>query len=116
MDQEWIFRDKINQIFAEQMSNWAEILNISFKKSWIPYKEITKDWIFRDKINQNFAEQMNWAGKGFMIWRSQNNNVKQRQKKISDWNHFDPALDLSILDFCYTTALFKPVKSKPKSA
>ena len=22
-DQEWIFRDKINQIFAEQMSTWA---------------------------------------------------------------------------------------------
>ena len=86
-DQEWIFRDKINRIFAEQMSNWAEILNILFKKSWIPYKEITKDWIFRDKINQIFAEQMsNWAGKDFMIWRSWNNNVKQQQKTIYDWN------------------------------
>ena len=69
------------------MSNWAEILNILFKKSWIPYKEITKDWIFRDKINQIFAEQMStWAGKDFMIWRSWNNNVKQQQKTIYDWN------------------------------
>ena len=46
-----------------------------------------QEWIFRDKINQIFAEQMStWAGKDFMIWRSWNNNVKQQQKTIYDWN------------------------------
>ena len=30
-------------------------------------------------------EKSTWAGKAFMIWRTQNNNIEEKQKTSSDW-------------------------------